>query len=772
MVQLWHSGASVVALAAQPTVTHVFHHTVGTMTHTGVVTSAAVGFLPSDVNCARTLPSRPAVQRPLPDWLAETTLRASESAGYHNLWGHQFEALAALHRRNSVVLSTGTGSGKSLVYQIEAMRLTHEDPRARTIYLAPTKALGHDQARAFEWTGLRVGVLDGDTPHEERRWMATHAQVVITNPDMLSASLLPRHRQWRGLLRNMRLLVVDESHVYRGVFGSHTALILRRLLRLARLMGAEPVVVAASATVVDPASTTALLTGEQLTPVSSDGSPRGRIEMLLLPPETAPGSSLFSQSAQVLGNLVAQGRRSLLFVQSRIGAERLAEMVREHLPLDIAERVVAYRAGLLPEERREIESQLRNGQLLAVTSTNALELGMDISGLDAVVIAGWPGRRAAFWQQVGRAGRAGADGVAVLVAQENPLDRYLVTHPEEVFDAPAEAGVIDPNNPSVLRAHLVAAAAEAPLREVDVAPFGPRAPTIIADLVTEGVLRERPTGVFWPEPEPPAAIANIRGIDAPDVQIVEMTTGRLLGSVGAAGAATTVYPGAVYLHLGAYYDVVEWDIDSAVAFVRPSSGQFVTSALSESWTDIEAIAESRSLGAGQLFRGSVTVTSRVTGYHRRRRDTGQILSTHPLDLPERALHTEACWWTLADNVLAEAGVSDTAGAAHAAEHAAIGLLPLFATCDRWDVGGMSTVHHPATGCCTIFIYDGHQGGIGFAAAGYAAAEQWLTATRETVSQCACLEGCPACVQSPKCGNGNEPLAKAEAAVLLELLVGD
>lgn len=444
--------------------------------------------------------------------------------------------------------------------------------------------------------------------------------------------------------------------------------------------------------------------------------------------------------------------------------------MRERLDEATEHKVIAYRAGLLAEERRAIESQLRSGQLQAVTSTNALELGMDISGLDAVVIAGWPGRRAAFWQQSGRAGRAGADGLAVLVADENPLDQYLIDHPHEIFSQPAEAGVIDPDNTTVLRRHLVAAAAEAPLQQEDLAIFGPHAEQVVDDLVASGDLRRRPTGVFWPQPGPPAPVADIRGIEAPAVQIVEVGTGRLLGTVDAAGAATTVFPGAVYMHLGSYYDVVEWDLDSAVAFVRPSTATFVTSALSESWIDVDRLDDSRSMGAGQLHRGQVTVTSRVSGYHRRRRDTGQILSTHPLALPERTLHTQACWWTIPTTALDEAGVVDVAGAAHAAEHAAIGLLPLYATCDRWDIGGMSTVHHPATGTCTVFVYDGHPGGIGFAAAGYASAAQWLAATLETVAACRCDEGCPACVQSPKCGNGNEPLAKDDAVKLLRLLV--
>lgn len=742
------------------------------MAHTKRVISGAVDRLLGLAQHVRVLPARPAVHQQFPLWLPHSVSEGLGALGIDSLWSHQIRALDELQQKRSVVLATGTGSGKSLVYQVDALRRIHTNPRTTVIYLAPTKALGHDQARAFEWTGLRVGVLDGDTPPEERQWIAAHAQVVITNPDMLSVSVLPRHHRWRRVLRHLELVVVDECHVYRGVFGSHTALIMRRLLRTARLAGAEPAIVAASATVADPDLAIHRLTGEHVVAITTDGSPRGQVQVVMLAPPTQPGVGLFGQSAQVLAELVEAEKRCLLFIPSRIGAERLAEQVRELIDPGLANSVTAYRAGLLAEERRAIESQLRSGELRAVTSTNALELGMDISGLDAVVVAGWPGRRAAFRQQIGRTGRAGAEGLAVLVADSDPLDRFLVNHPEQVFDTPAEAGVIDPDNPLILRQHLVAAAAESALSDDDLVRFGSNAGSVVEELVAEGVLRRRPTGVFWPTPEPPTAVSNIRGIDAPPVQIVEARTGRLLGNVDAAGAPTTVFPGAVYVHLGTYYDVIKWDIDESVAFVVDGVGEFVTSALSESAIDIDEVCQSRPLGVGQLSEGRVTHTSRVHGYHRRRRETGEVLSTHPLDLPERTLSTRACWWTLPNEALDECGITDIAGAAHAAEHAAIGLLPLYATCDRWDIGGVSTVHHPATGTCTVFVYDGHPGGIGFAAAGYTAAEQWLAATLATIEACPCADGCPGCVQSPKCGNGNEPLSKSDAAKLLRLLVGN
>ena len=371
----------------------------------------------------------------------------------------------------SVALATPTGSGKSLVYQVAAADAVATDERAVVLYLAPTKALGHDQARALRWTGLRVGVLDGDTEADEREWIAAHAQVVITNPDLLNVTLLPRHQQWHRILRRLRLLVIDERHTYRGVFGSHSALVMRRLLRLARAAGADPQLVAASATVGEPAELVRRLTGVEAVAITSDGSPHGRVGVVLREPGEAVRSR--TEAAEVLADFVEQGARCLAFVPSRAGAESMALRVKELVP-DFADGVRAYRAGLLAEERREIESALRSGRLRAVATTNALELGVDIAGVDAVVVAGWPGRRASFWQQVGRAGRAGADACAVLVADEDPLDHYLLSHPEAVFGEPCEATVIDASNPRILRPHLVAAAAGGPAATGGSGPVRPR----------------------------------------------------------------------------------------------------------------------------------------------------------------------------------------------------------------------------------------------------------------------------------------------------------
>jgi DEAD/DEAH box helicase domain-containing protein len=395
-----------------------------------------------------------------------------------------------------------------------------------------------------------------------------------------------------------------------------------------------------------------------------------------------------------------------------------------------------------------------------------------VSGLDAVLIAGWPGTRASLWQQAGRAGRSGRRALAVLVARDDPLDTYLVHHPEALFGTPVEATVLDPDNPYVLGPHLCAAAAEIPLTDADLALFGPEAPAALADLTRRGLLRHRPAGWFWTKRERAVDLVDLRGAGGPPVSVVEAGTGRLIGTVDAAAAHTTVHQGAVYLHQGDAFTVRRLDLGDSVALVDPGDPGWSTSA--REVTDIAVVDVTRGeSGTGAaLHFGTVDVTSQVVSFQRRRPDTGEVLGEEPLDLPPRQLRTRAVWWQLAPGTLATAGLAaaDLPGAAHAAEHASIGLLPLFATCDRWDIGGVSTALHPDTGTLTVFVYDGHPGGAGFAERGFARARAWLAATRDAVAGCECAAGCPSCVQSPKCGNGNEPLDKAGGVRLLDLVL--
>ncbi|MDP9408679.1 MAG: DUF1998 domain-containing protein, partial [Actinomycetota bacterium] len=661
-------------------------------------------------------------------------------------------------------------------------------PRATALYLAPTKALAADQLRSVRGLALpqvRAATFDGDTPREERDWVRAYADLVLTNPDMLHRSLLPGHARWASFLRALRYVVVDESHVYRGVFGSHVAQVLRRLRRVAAKYGASPVFVLASATSGAPGASAERLLGLPVEEVTDDASPHGATEFALWEPplteltgeQGAPvRRTATAETADLLADLVVEGARTLAFVRSRRGAEtvslaaqRALAEVDPHLP----RRVAAYRAGYLPEERRALERRLQEGLLLGVAATNALELGVDIAGLDAVLLAGYPGTVASVWQQAGRAGRAGQSALAVLAARDDPLDTYLVHHPEALFGRPVEVTVTDPENPHVLGPHLCCAAAELPLTDADLELFGGEAARdAVGDLVRRGFLRRRPTGWFWTRRERPSDVLDLRGTGGDPVRVVEAGTGRLLGTVDAGAADHTVHTGAVYLHQGESYVVAELDLETSVALVVPDTPDYSTSA--RDVTDIAVVEElrSREWPDLRLSFGTVDVTNQVVSFLRKRLGSGEVLGEVPLDLPARQLRTRAVWWSLSPALLDAAGLApaDVPGAAHAAEHAAIGLLPLVATCDRWDIGGVSTALHADTGRATVFVYDGHPGGAGFAARAYEAAAAWLTATRDAVAACECEAGCPSCVQSPKCGNGNDPLDKAGAVRLLDAVL--
>ena len=739
------------------------------------------------------VPARTGTAVGWPGWVDAGLRDAWTRQGIANPWAHQAEAAELAHDGHHVVVSTGTASGKSLAYLMPSLTSVIEGSRApngrgsTVLYLAPTKALAHDQWRSIAELGLervRVSAYDGDTADEERAWVRAHAGYVLSNPDLLHRSMLPGHERWSSFLRALDYVVIDECHVYRGVFGSHVANVLRRLRRVAARYGATPTFVLASATSGDPAGSASRLVGLPVAAVSEDSSPRGATSFALWEPplrdhggenDAPTRRTATAETASLLTDLVVEGVRTLAFVRSRRGAEAVAMIARDTLAEvdpELTDRVAAYRAGYLPEERRALEDALRSGELLGVAATSALELGVDVTGLDAVLLCGWPGTRASLWQQAGRAGRAGGDALAVLVARDDPLDTYLVHHPEAVFGAGVEATVCDPTNPYVLGPHLCAAAAELPLTEDDLAMFGAGALEVLDALVERGLLRVRPGGWFWTRRQRASDLADLRGIGGGLVKVVEDETGRLLGTVDPGAAHSTVHTGAVYVHQGATYVVDHLDLDDSVAVAHREDVDYTTSA--RDTTDIGVVGEIRrtSWGAADLVHGQVEVTHQVVGYLKRRYLTGAVLGEEPLDLPPRQLRTQAVWWTVTPEQLAAAGLADldVPGAAHAAEHAAIGLLPLVATCDRWDIGGVSTALHPDTGRMTVFVYDGHPGGAGFAERGYAAAQVWLTATRDAIAACECRDGCPSCVQSPKCGNNNHPLDKAGAVRLLTTLL--
>jgi DEAD/DEAH box helicase domain-containing protein len=733
------------------------------------------------------LPPRAGVAVDWPAWVPDSLRERLVAGGITAPWAHQVTAAEAAYGGQSVVISTGTASGKSLAYQLPALTELLGDDRARVLYVSPTKALAGDQLRSLtelRLPGLRAATFDGDTPRDERDWVRAHANWVLTNPDMLHRGILPAHGRWAPFLRRLRYVVIDECHSYRGLFGSHVAQILRRLRRVCAAYGSAPTFVLASATVSSPAESATRLVGLPVTAVTEDASPHGATTFALWePPLTALRGendapvrrAAGAEAGRLLADLVVEGARTLTFVRSRRGAEQTALTAQRHLVEaglgELSRRVAAYRAGYLPEERRALEAALSSGQLLGVAATNALELGLDVSGLDAVVLAGFPGTLASLWQQAGRAGRSGSASLVVFVARDDPLDTYLAHHPEAVFGRPIEATVFDPTNPYVLGPQLCCAAAELPLRPADVELFGGAvADEMLEELVRGGMLRRRPAGWYWTSRERPSA--DIRGTGDGPVSVVEGATGSLIGTVDGGAAHSTVHAGAVYLHQGRSFVVDTLDLDRNVALVHAESPDWSTTARDVTDIAVVSTTTSRTHGVVTVNFGTVDVTNQVVSYLRRRISSGELLDENPLDLPPRELRTRAVWYTVTQDALCDIGLefTDVPGAAHAAEHAAIGLLPLFATCDRWDIGGVSTALHPDTGVPTVFVYDGHAGGAGFAERGYAALAEWLAATRDAIAACECVAGCPSCVQSPKCGNGNEPLDKPGAVRLLDLVL--
>ncbi|MFP5416494.1 MAG: DEAD/DEAH box helicase [Actinomycetes bacterium] len=735
-------------------------------------------------------PAHPGRTGEWPSWVSSRVRQAFGRRGIDAPWAHQVAAAEAAHAGRHVALATGTASGKSLAYLLPVLAACVDgrapasarvaggrgaasglrlSTRPTALYLAPTKALAHDQLRACAELGVaewRVSTLDGDSDPDERRFAREFASYVLTNPDMLHRSILPNHTRYARLLGGLTHVVVDEAHRYKGVFGAHVAAVLRRLRRLAHHYGASPTFVCASATIAEPdAVASALIGSDDVLAITEDGSPHPALDVLLL----EPTPSLTDTTARLLAAFAAEGQ-ALAFTTSRLQAELVA--LRAQQRSEAPHTIAAYRGGYLPGDRRSIEAALSSGRLRGVASTSALELGIDIAGMDAVVTAGFPGTLAAFWQQVGRAGRAGRDAVAVLVAREDPLDAYLVAHPELVFDRPVERTVVPTDNPFVLGPHLCAAAQEQPLTDADEAWFGPQLRPLADALTRQGALRRRPLGWFWTHPSRAVDAIDLRSAQGKAIEVVDEATGRVIGQVEPSACDRTVHPEAVYVHQGETWVVTDVDPADRIALVRRDDPPYFTQPQSVAGVRILTTEQSRPLGLGTVHVGSVELSTQVVSYLRRDAETGEVWDSTPLEFPERRLSTRASWWTLPDTVIAGLGVdlADLAGAVHGAEHCAIGLLPLFVPCDRWDIGGVSTVLHPDTGEATVFVHDGLPGGSGIADRGFGLAERWWGATLERLLTCPCDTGCPACVVSPKCGSGNNPLDKSGAAALLTALI--
>ena len=844
-----------------------------------------------------TLPGRPERIADWPQWVCPALVDAWARRGVERPWFHQREAMDALREGRDVVLATGTGSGKSLaawtpilsdlVEAEDSSRISAIHRRPTALYLAPTKALAADQLASLmallgqddkpadaqaeadpegsqrlvdeRLRRVRATTVDGDTPREAKEWARASADLILSNPDFLHYVMLPSHQRWSRFLASLRLIVIDEAHHWRGVTGSHIALVVRRLLRVAHHLGANPRVVMLSATVRDAAAVGRALTGRAAVAITEDGSPAGAHELVLwqgaimadesevdissflaaldAPPGTATlkvpivRRSAGVEAANLAAAFVEEGARLLAFVRSRAGAEAVAAQVRDRLSArgsPNAGRVGAYRGGYLPEERRALEEALRTGAVRALATTSALEMGLDVSGLDATITVGWPGTRASLRQQIGRAGRAGTPGTSVLIASDNPLDAYLVRHPDHILGE-VEASVIDPSNPWVLAPHVAAAAAEIPITPSDITYFGPELRGVVERLVTDGYLKRRPAGYFWDatRPERPCDLTDLRGA-AGDVQIVDAATGTVIGTIDQASADAHVFPGAIYIHQGRTFHVLAlsplttpaapaapaaqgWPRallpdagggtqgtehfgggrregapassiiipparadDARVAMVEEVRTPLRTRSATHTSVDVCAIEQTYVCEDGTVtwHHGPTNVSTRVTDYDLLRLPGLEFIRNIELFLPTHTLPTKSTWFTLTPAALTSMGIeaADLAGTLHATEHAMIGILPLVATCDRWDLGGLSTELHDDTGAPTVFIHDAFRGGAGHVLAGFNSARAWVAATLEAVSSCDCESGCPRCVQSPKCGNGNEPLSKQGAITLLAYLL--
>jgi DEAD/DEAH box helicase domain-containing protein len=719
-------------------------------------------------------PARSARLVPIPDALDPRVRDALAAQGLTALYGHQAAAWDAAQRGEHVIVTTGTASGKTLAFNLPVLDALAREPKNRALYLYPTKALAQDQARALSAYGvpkLRPAIYDGDTEADRRWQIRKWANAILTNPDMLHVGVLPHHDRWGDVLANLRYVIVDEAHVYRGVFGSHVGNVLRRLRRLARVYGSEPQFLLASATISNPGELARSLLGVPVTVVGDDAAPRAERTILLWNPpllddELGLRASTLGEGAKLLAELVSRGQRTLLFAKSRKSAELIHRFALERLGSEYRDKLSPYRAGYTPAQRRDIERRLVDGELLGVSATDALELGIDVGLLDCVISVGFPGTVASLRQQWGRAGRRG-HGLATLVASEDALDQYFMREPKTLLGRRVEAAILDHTNPRVLDGHVLAAAFEAPLDARDRETLGDAALERAA-LLPE--LRRTTRGFVWAGRDYPAARVALRSASPEAFTVVDGTTGSVLGLVERERAYSTVHEGAIYLHMGESYRVRLLDLETRTALVDPFSGDFYTQAKKETTTAIdEPQRVERRMGLELAF-GRVSVTEQVVGYQRKSTRDGSTLDLVILDLPETTFRTEAIWY-LPEPWQLE-GVEKMPrllGTLHAAEHSMIALLPLWAMCDRWDIGGLSTNVHFQTGRPTVFIYDGHPGGVGIAERGFESFEGWVADTAKMLAGCPCEHGCPSCVQSPKCGNLNEMLDKAGAREFLSRL---
>ncbi len=735
----------------------------------------------------RRIPARKARYGQLSAPLHPDVQERLSALGITRFYVHQSQAINAIRQGRHVIIATSTASGKTICFNVPVLDAIAGDRRVRALYVYPTKALAQDQLRVLrELTGgtlswVRSGTYDGDTPRAARTRLRKQAHILLTNPDMLHLGILPNHALWAPFFRNLRYVVLDEAHHYRGVFGSQVACVLRRLRRICEHYGASPQFIASSATIANPAEHIARLTGVEAQVIEDDGSPHGpRLIALWNPPfldraRTARRSPN-TEAAYLLEALLRFGVRTIVFARARVVAELILRYVRralEQTAPELVSRVKVYRAGYLPEERRRLERELFSGEMLGVVATTALELGIDIGGLDAAILVGYPGTIASFWQQIGRAGRGDEPSLGMLIGHDNPLDQYFMRHPDDLLGRPHERALIDPDNVYVLQQHLPCAAYEVPLTNRDEELFGPGFVDAMIRLEEQGVLIYRDERWVYGGYRYPAEGVSLRSMGDGRFAILNAADDyRLLEEIEASTAPQRVHPGAIYLHQGESYRVIHYDGAMRQAIVEPVTVDYYTQP--REWNDVRIVRSlaHRPMGATTAFLGQVRVTSQVIGYRRLQHFSEAVLGEEPLEMPPQAFDTVALWWDVPEEIayMVRRRGGDFAGGLHAVEHAAIGILPLFAMCDRWDIGGVSTPRHPDTDRAQIFIYDASPGGVGIAEEGFRRLSDLWQATLEAIRDCPCEDGCPSCIQSPKCGSNNQPLDKDAAVWILRSLL--
>jgi DEAD/DEAH box helicase domain-containing protein len=733
--------------------------------------------LAAEVVHVQDIPPRPARYGEPDPPLPENLTRALASQGVHRLFSHQAKAMDLVRAGLDTAVATPTASGKSLIYTLPVLENLAQDPEATALFLFPLKALGQDQMKAINILVLAVGlgpvadIYDGDTPHGRRRRLRQKPPpIIISNPDMVHASICAYPQAWDNFLARLKYLVIDEVHTYRGVFGSHVAQVLRRLLRLAKARGSRPCFVLSSATIANPVEHASALTGREFSTkqvVDFCGSPAAGRSFALLNPSGAASTT----ASHLMASMVRQGLATICFTKSRLHTELIHTWLIRANP-DLKDLIAGYRAGFLPEERRQIESDLASGRLAGVITTSALEMGIDIGGLDVCVLVGYPGSQINTWQRGGRVGRAGRDSAVFMVANPDALDQWLISHPSEFFARPVEAAVLDADNQCIVAQHLLCAAAEEPLALDDEFFDLSRHREALDELMATGKLLLNAEGDrYFTAYKRPQRLVNLRG--AGESMAILGPQGKVVGSFDGVRVFKEGYPGAIYLHKGRSYQVTVMDLENHKVLVKPVRADYYTRARSEKETEILQETGRRPVANFLVRQGKLKVTENVTGYERRRMSGGDMLGVYPLDLPPLIFNTHGLWIDIEDALRQqlEGEGAHFMGSIHALEHAVISMFPLFALCDRNDIGGISIPLHPQTGKAGVFIYDGVPGGVGLAERGFEIIEELLERVEELLDTCTCEIGCPSCVFSPKCGAGNKPLDKQGALLLTRLLLG-